>query len=170
MSSSIVRILCWSKGTVQSHYDIPCDETCLHASGVVSLVVNTGTILAIWTQSVYQNTACCRAVSFLVVGNPRFSPKDPLWFYPWWVGNKGIVVQSASGWLSPTKLRLSWALRRPTKVCSQPKAVPYKMTRVYGPCPTWWAQPQFLQRGDFPTMFLVYDPSFSTIFMPFWGL
>ncbi len=94
----------------------------------------------------------------------------PLWFYPWWVGNKGIVVQSASGWLSPTKLRLSWALRRPTKVCSQPKAVPYKMTRVYGPCPTWWAQPQFLQRGDFPTMFLVYGPSFSTIFMPFWGL
>ena len=35
---------------------------------------------------------------------------------------------------------------------------------------TWWAQPQFLQRGDFPTIFLVYDPSFSTIFMPFWGL
>ena len=33
---------------------------------------------------------------------------------------------------------------------------------------TWWAQPQFLQRGDFPTIFRVYDPSFYTIFMPFW--
>ena len=34
-----------------------------------------------------------------------FFPKDrgkknknnPPWFYPWWVGNKGFVVQSASG-------------------------------------------------------------------------
>ena len=58
-------------GNPEGHYDVPCDETCLHASGVVSLVVNTGTILVIWTQSKYQNTACCRAVSFLVVGNPR---------------------------------------------------------------------------------------------------
>ena len=31
----------------------------------------------------------------------------------------------------------------------------------------WWAQPQFLQRGDFPTIFRVYDPSFYTIFMSF---
>ena len=23
--------------------------------------------------------------------------KNPPWFYPWWVGNKGFVVQSASG-------------------------------------------------------------------------
>ena len=49
---------------------------------------------------------------------------DPPWYFPWCAGTAGIVVQSACANLFPYKMMLPTPLPRPTKVCSQPKAVP----------------------------------------------
>ena len=76
---------------------------------------------------------------------------------------------------TPTKMGIP--NRSPTTVevaaskWSLQKSEPRSPSSFWGPkkkiLETWLAQPQFLQRGDFPTIFPVYDPLFSTIVILF---